>query len=159
MVHAYGRHPEFDEQSRAYSITLADSAKPRTVLWRRHSPILDQGSLGSCTGNAMTGWLACEPHCTDPAAAAEFNEEFAVGLYSMATRLDRFAGIYPHDDTGSSGLAVAKAAKKFGLISAYRWAFSTRGLIVPSRGTARQQRCGGGGRAGHGRPRIPDPRV
>ena len=40
-----------------------------------------------------------------------------------ATRLDSTPGSYPPDDTGSSGLAVAKAAKGEGLISSYAHAF------------------------------------
>jgi len=44
-------------------------------------------------------------------------------LYSEATIVDPFPGIYPPEDTGSSGLAVCKAAQARGLIKSYRWAF------------------------------------
>jgi hypothetical protein len=44
-------------------------------------------------------------------------------LYGMATKLDGVLGTFPPDDTGSSGLGVAKAAKAFGYISAYHHAF------------------------------------
>ena len=45
-------------------------------------------------------------------------------LYEAATRLDSIRGAYPPDDTGSTGLAVAKAAKNAGLISGYKHATS-----------------------------------
>jgi hypothetical protein len=47
-----------------------------------------------------------------------------VSLYSDATRLDKVPGVYPPDDTGSSGLAAAKAAHKRGWLKAYHHAFS-----------------------------------
>ena len=50
-------------------------------------------------------------------------EADAVALYSRATVLDGFPGEYPPDDTGSSGLAVAKAAVERGFVSAYNHAF------------------------------------
>lgn len=129
MARAYGRHPQFDELSRDYGVAIRDGAKPKSVLWQRLSPILNQGNLGSCTGNAMAGWLGCAPHCATVADAARYDEALAVKLYSAATRIDAFTGIYPPEDSGSSGLAVAKAAKRAGLISGYSWAFTTRGLL------------------------------
>lgn len=144
-----GRHREHDSRSWDYAVEAgAEPAQaPPPVLWARHSPILDQGNLpaqgiilrgpdgqpiralGSCTGNAMTGWLGCEPHCASAADAATYNENFAIGLYRVATGLDSIPGQWPPDDTGSSGLAVAKAAKKAQLISGYGWAFTTWGMI------------------------------
>jgi len=44
-------------------------------------------------------------------------------LYGMATKLDGLPGEFPPDDTGSSGLGAAKAAKALGYISAYHHAF------------------------------------
>lgn len=129
MAYSYGRIPEFDELSRNYGVAIRDGAKPKSVEWKRYSPILDQGQLGSCTGNAMAAWLGCAPHCTSEQDAAKYDEDFAVELYSLATRLDKFPGAHPPDDTGSSGLAVAKAAKWIGEISSYSWAFTTRGLL------------------------------
>jgi hypothetical protein len=130
-----GRHAEHDPRSRAYAVEAgAPVAAAKPIMWRRWSPILNQHALGSCTGNAMAGWLGCEPHCTSAADAARYDEAMAVKLYSLATRLDRIPGYYaPPDpasvDSGSTGLAVAKAARKTGLISGYGWAFTTAGLI------------------------------
>lgn len=136
-----GRHVEHDTRSLGYDVLssplasfkawcLARSSSPaKGVVWTRYSPILDQGQLGSCTGNAMTGLLGCAPFSADAKMAAQFNETFAVRLYSAATKIDAFAGAYPPDDTGSSGLAVAKAAKAMGLITKYSHAFTTNALI------------------------------
>ena len=123
-----GRHVHHDPASRAYAVEAATSARPRTVVWPRYNAILNQGDTGSCTGQAMAGWLGCAPHAT-PATAAQYDEVFAVSLYSAATRLDNFPGTYPPDDNGSSGLAVAKVAHRRGLISSYGWAFTTLGLL------------------------------
>jgi hypothetical protein len=41
-------------------------------------------------------------------------EDDAVKIYSLATTLDPFKGVYPPDDTGSNGESAARAAKKLG---------------------------------------------
>ncbi len=112
-----GRNIDHDERSKAFPAMVSPL---RTVRHERHTPPYDQGNLGSCTGNAMAGSLM-----TDPLYRQGWNlgEKDAVELYSDATHLDRFPGLYPPDDTGSSGLAVAKAAKRAGYIDSYRHAF------------------------------------
>lgn len=128
---ALGRHIEHDDASRSWDVDLLRELWDvglKTVLHERHSPILDQGDLGSCTGNAMTGALACEP-LIDGRDPSRYDEAFAVELYSEATKIDRIPGQYPPTDTGSSGLAVAKAAKLRGEISAYHHAFTTAGFL------------------------------
>jgi len=118
--YALGRHVEHDERSRNYLARRA--AEPRTVLWGHHAPVLDQGSLGSCTGNALAQLIN-----TDPFELSRPNgyltEDDAIRLYSRATSLDEFPGDYPPDDTGSSGLAVAKAGVELGYFSVYNHAF------------------------------------
>jgi hypothetical protein len=64
--------------------------------------------------------MMTEPYYT---AGRALDEASAVQLYELATHYDRVTGSYPPDDTGSTGLAVAKAAKKDGYISAYTHAF------------------------------------
>lgn len=100
----------------------------------RRIPVLDQGHLGSCTGNAGIGALGTDPlYATVPSrlqpllvaqGAYAFNEDGAVALYSDATRADDYPGSYPPDDTGSSGLAIAKVLKAHDLISGYQHTFS-----------------------------------
>lgn len=128
VIRRLGRHVEHDERSRAYPAT--DTAPPATaVLWVRHGKPFNQGQLGSCTGNATAGLLN-----TDPFRAARkgrlLTEKDAVTIYELATTLDSIAGEYPPTDTGSSGLAVCKAAKQLGYISGYKHAFSLAAALA-----------------------------
>lgn len=126
-----GRHVEHDERSRAFTMPLI--TRPlRSVEWQRHCDPFDQGALGSCTGQAMAGCLMTGP-CFDPRRI--LTEADAIMLYEQATRLDRIPGFYPPDDTGSSGLAVAKAAKRHGWLESYHHAFGlTAALHALDRG-------------------------
>jgi hypothetical protein len=128
-----GRHVEHDPRSRAYAISedLFPAGYTSTVH-KVDIPVLDQGQLGSCTGNAAEGLVGSDPLYVAvpldlparPTGDAIQDEAQAVALYSAATRRDRIHGQYPPLDTGSTGLAVAKAAKSLGLISGYQHAFS-----------------------------------
>jgi len=104
--------------------------------WERVLAVLDQGELGSCTGNAGTGALGTQPffdavgHDVLPSTSdAAEAEKFAVQLYSDATVVDGYPGSYPPDDTGSSGLAICKVLKSRGTIGGYRWARSPYGFL------------------------------
>lgn len=115
-----GRHIEHDPRSWDYPALR--SSHVVTTLHERWAPIFDQGHLGSCTGNAMAGLLGTHPH--QPPIGWQVDEDLALRLYEDATRLfDGVPGEYPPDDTGSSGLAVAKAARGLGLIQSFRHAF------------------------------------
>lgn len=116
-----GRLVEHDERSREYPAMRLEAGQPRRrVLWQRMIPVFDQGHLGSCTGNAVVGAAGTVPLWT---AAKVLDESVAVSVYELATTLDQAPGSYPPDDTGSSGLAACKAAKKLGLIGGYKHAF------------------------------------
>lgn len=118
-----GRHIEHDERSRAFAVAEpADLSAIPSVAWTRRSPIFDQGDVGACTGNAMAGVIGTDS--LGRTGSAGMTEEHALQLYELATRLDSFPGHYQPDDTGSSGVAAAKAAKKLGYITGYRHAFS-----------------------------------
>lgn len=114
-----GRHVEHDDRSREHPF-LSPRRDRQPVLHHRHAKILDQGNLGSCTGNALEGALGTEPlhHRFE-----RHNEKLAVRLYSAATTIDEFDGEFPPEDTGSSGLAVCKAAVGLGRLASYKWAF------------------------------------
>lgn len=131
-----GRNVNHDSESRRYRV-----APPREVVLKsvRHEafiPVLDQGSLGSCTGNAGVSAIYHTPYRNEPAAASAraagvragwpfpATEGGAVDLYSAATAIDPFAGTYPPTDTGSDGLSIAKVLKGRGVISGYLWAFT-----------------------------------
>lgn len=126
-----GRHVNHDPRSLAFQVPRRAGAV-QSVQHARAIPVLDQGSLGSCTGNAAEGALGTAPiYATIPGTVAvrptgdaTVDEQQAVALYSAATSLDDFDGQYPPTDTGSDGLSVAKACQRAGLISGYRHATS-----------------------------------
>ena len=143
---ALGRHLELDARSLSYAVDEATIIKP--AEWLAPIPTLDQGNLGSCTGNAGTRHLAALYGAADLAQIvlagktlsaddAIADEAFAVEVYHGATIKDGFKGTYPPDDTGSSGLGVCKALKSAKLISSYRWALSARAwaTLLQSGGT------------------------
>ncbi|WP_433234003.1 hypothetical protein [Actinomadura nitritigenes] len=134
-----GRHVRHDSRSRRYPVTAAPLGSLRSVRHTRYIPILDQGQIGSCTGNAMEGALGsgdffaaipltnkARPVLNDATA----DEHQAVDLYSAATRLDSYRGVYPPTDTGSDGLSVCKAAQRAGLISGYEHALSLEAALT-----------------------------
>lgn len=90
----------------------------------------DADGLGSCTGNTGTTALATLLGADGLADAglssvdAVADEEFAIKLYAAATLVDDVPGAMPQEDTGSSGLAIAKTLKRQGLIGGYRHATS-----------------------------------
>lgn len=119
-----GRIVNHDPKSRAYE---AVRSEVRKVLWAHRAPVLDQGQLGSCTGNALTQLLnttrAVKARLADTKSRRFLTEQTAVALYSRATVLDDIGGHYPPTDTGSSGLAVCKAGVEAGYFTQYRHAF------------------------------------
>lgn len=133
-----GRHVRHDTRSRRYPVAAADVSALTTVDHQRHIPILDQGNLGSCTGNAAIGcigtgdFLASVPdgNADKPGQDADLDEKIAVAIYSAATALDDYDGQWPPTDTGSDGLSVAKACVKAGLISGYTHALSSEAALT-----------------------------
>src|SRR3954447_21394317 len=98
---ALGWKQEHRPTNKQYPVTRALSyavpVQPKS--WKRARIPLDQGQLGSCTGNA------CEMACYEmPGHSAKVTktEAQAVALYRRATVLDGFPGTYPPEDTGSS---------------------------------------------------------
>lgn len=131
-----GRHVEHDPRSLRYAHGVLPESAVKPVQWRRRVPVFDQGQLGSCTGNAAAGVLATDSAAGPGVTTVTVNgtvrpvdETLAVDLYKLATSLDSVPGQYPPDDTGSSGLAVAKAAKQLGYIRGYGHALSPPGLL------------------------------
>jgi hypothetical protein len=83
-------------------------ASPSTFNAPNFRNALDQGSLGSCTGNAVAHLLSTWPF------PWLLTEAQAVEIYKLSTALDPFPGVYPPTDTGSNGASVALAAKRLG---------------------------------------------
>lgn len=118
------RHVHHDSMSRLYPFPT-DGLMIQTVRHQRHGAVLDQGNLGSCTGNAGIGDLMTDP-CAGTTNSPRYtlDETGAVNLYSDATAVDSYPGQYPPDDTGSDGLTIAKVLQKTGLISGYQHTFT-----------------------------------
>jgi hypothetical protein len=128
-----GRHVEHDPRSLRFAAPVLPRSAVQSVNWTRRIPILDQGDLGSCTGNAATGWVGTDNISRQGIitfGGKPIDETFAVSLYSLATKLDGLSGTYPPDDSGSSGLGVAKALQQDKLCSAYTHAFSIDALYA-----------------------------
>lgn len=121
-----GRHVNHDPRSLRYLVPSQGVQVSKT--WTRRTPVLDQGNLGSCTGNASVGVLGTDPFVSTM-NPADLTEELAVAVYSLATKLDPFDGAYPPDDTGSDGLSAAKACKQLGLISGCQHATSLSAIV------------------------------
>lgn len=151
-----GRHLVLDVRSLAYRRRYA--GEPLHIAdWEPRIPVLDQqnltaqgiqtselypgednvDALGSCTGNAGTALLSVLLD-RDTAAAAGLDiasavaaEEFAIGLYSDATRADTWQDqSWPHTDCGSSGLGVAKVLRNRGLVDQYGHATTAEELCT-----------------------------
>jgi hypothetical protein len=126
-----GRHVEHDSRSLRFLVTAKTALK--TTYWPTIAPGLDQGQVGSCTGNAPAQlinsqlWTPIREKILGPGKFAD--ETYALKIYHENTVLDGYPGTYPPDDTGSSGLAAAKSLEKFGLAGSYRHAVSMTTLI------------------------------
>ncbi|MEU5660065.1 hypothetical protein ABZ802_31280 [Streptomyces sp. NPDC047737] len=151
-----GRHMVLDPRSLAYRRPY-DGQPLRATAWEPRIPVLDQthllaqgirtaeaygldsdvDALGSCTGNAATALLSIllTPEQAFAAALnladAAMAEHFAIGLYADATSCDQWSdATWPTQDVGSSGLGVAKAMHKRGLIDQYGHATSAAQLCT-----------------------------
>jgi hypothetical protein len=141
-----GRHVRHDTRSAAYGVAEMPRAAIRSVEWERHIPILDQGQIGSCVPNNAPEFLGTDAlgytgvtsvEIPKPDTKGEFaagvtwtlDEDFALQMYRLVTRLDPYPGQWEPDDTGSDGLTLAKALKMLGFADSYRHAFSYRTLV------------------------------
>jgi len=130
-----GRHVEHDDRSRQYAFQLPAKLAGQQLQSVRHQrfiPVLDQGNLGSCVGNAAEGIAGTgqifqaipATVAARPGSDASNDEAQAVALYSTATQLDNLPGQYPPSDTGTTGIAGAKAAVDAGLFAGYQHTFT-----------------------------------
>ena len=91
-----------------------------SVIWPFSAPVLDQGKIGSCTGNAVTQWSNTDYARAITKRTAYLTEADAVQVYDLATQLDGIPGEAPTEDTGSTGDAACDAAVQLGWLSGYR---------------------------------------
>lgn len=117
-----GRHVLFDSRSKSYAV------QPRhvpvvEVRHQQYIDVLDQGQVGSCTGNAA---VSCAYHAPFFVGAGQRewhyspDENGAQGWYHDNTENDGFPGAWPPDDTGSDGLTASKVAQQAGIASGYQ---------------------------------------
>jgi len=122
-----GRNVKHDERSIGYAFRSPHTIV-QSVRWQPAARVFDQGSVGSCTGNAGLTAISCAPYASDipggPEKARLFVEADAVALYAEATRLDDYQGDYPPEDTGCDGLSIGKALTGRGWISGYQHVLS-----------------------------------
>jgi hypothetical protein len=133
------RHVRHDDASWNYRFPT-EGLSIVSAKHTRRIPVLDQGQLGSCTGNAGIGCLGTDPfYATVPSrvqpllvaqGAYPFTEEGAVQLYSDATAADDYPGQYPPTDTGSDGLTIAKVLTARGQISGYQHTFTLKDALL-----------------------------
>src|SRR5712675_2468987 len=84
-----GREIVHDEASFLYPAPMA--ATPKTTRHAYAGLPLDQGQLGSCTGNATVGMKNCKLF----SSGTVYTEDDAVRIYTGATKLDNYKGSYP----------------------------------------------------------------
>ena len=108
------RNIHFDSESKRYAVNTA-MLSIVSVIHNRTLGILDQGKIGSCTGHAGIGDLACAPLAKALPANPKYTLSYqgAVDLYAAAVKID--GGEYPPDDFGSSGLSISKALNNFSI--------------------------------------------
>lgn len=116
------RHVHHDSKSKEFEFNTT-GLSIIDVEHKRYIPILDQGQVGSCTGDAGIGDINTDPfvQMVNPHYSAD--QAGAYKLYSDAEVIDG-NGSYPPNDYGSSGLSIAKALYAAGLISGYQHTFS-----------------------------------
>lgn len=122
-----GRYVNHDPRSRNFAFQPRTLAVPKSMTHILAKTVLNQGDIGSCTGNASAQCYNSnmfKPVRKSVNSGKLLTEQDAIKIYSLGTRLDDVAGTYPPDDTGCSGLGVAKAAKQLGYIDRYTHTFS-----------------------------------
>ncbi len=124
-----GRNVKHDSRSRQFAFPTKKLTLV-SVTHERKIPILDQGQVGSCTGNAGIGAIGCEPYFNDGATSPySLDEKGALALYSAAESIDG-DGPYPPNDNGSSGLSIAQALLNSKTIPGYQHTFTLNDALL-----------------------------
>lgn len=124
-----GRHVIHDERSRGFALPVSiDRSTWRTKSIRLYDPSPNPNQIiGNCTGCAKAMMFNS---VGNRVAGRVLTMADADKIYSLATTIDPWPGSYPPDDTGSSGLAAAKAAQRLKIGGEYRWLFGGADEIV-----------------------------
>jgi hypothetical protein len=126
LRYSLGRHQQHDPRSRGFRFRTAAPVAHKTVYHPTTPVILNQKSVGACVGFTGADLL-------NTAAFAAVRKSFnhsrlyqnrdGLDFYHLASAADAIPGTYPPDDTGSSGIGLAKAFTRLGLIDHYTHAF------------------------------------
>jgi hypothetical protein len=126
------RHVYHDSRSKNFAFNTAGLSLVNTKH-TRHIPVLDQGNVGSCVGNAAIGTLATDTLYsnlpTKPKKSYTLDENGALSVYSDCEVLDG-DGPYPPNDYGTYGLSAAKVLLSNGYISAYQHTFTLNDALL-----------------------------
>lgn len=119
-----GRNVHLDSRSWDYALQGLTGVPVVSKRHQQHIGILDQGQIGSCTGNGATSCAYHEPFLTDQTHVWRYtpDEPGALAWYHENTVEDGYAGTYPPDDTGSDSTTASKVAKGAGICSGYQMA-------------------------------------
>lgn len=127
--HRLGRQKVHDDRSRLFPMRAAvDRSLWRDKEVRLYDPWPNPNQrVGSCTGVAKC-------HQFNAVGNRKMGEVLKMAdaerIYSHNTKIDPWPGEWPPADTGSSGLASAKTAVKFGLGGEYRWIFGGADEVI-----------------------------
>lgn len=126
-----GRQKVHDPESRSFAMGLTvDKTAWTTKLVRIYDPTTNPNQChGECTGCSNAMMLNSEGNRV---ANQVLNMNYAHKVYSIASYSDPWPGGWQPDDTGSSGLAAAKAAQKLGTGGEYRWLLGGADEVVQS---------------------------
>lgn len=124
-----GRQKVHDPRSRGFAHSVAvEKGKWHDKSIRIYDPKVNPNQChGECTGCANAMMLNAKGNRK---TGVVLTMDDAHRIYSLATKLDPFKGEWPPTDTGSSGLAAAKAAQQLGLGGEYRHIFGGADEIV-----------------------------
>lgn len=113
--------PRHDPASRRYGIAeIVRTVEPAKKFWNP-GLVLDQGREGACVGFAWAGELAASPKRISSKVTTSQLEDYALGIYREAQRIDEWEG-EAYD--GTSVLAGAKVLRSRAFMDSYRWCFS-----------------------------------
>lgn len=124
-----GRNKVHDERSRAFASPVeVDKSTWKSKAIRLYEPTPNPNQeVGCCTGVSKSSQLNAVGNRVTGRVLGMGN---ALSIYHIATQIDPWDGEYPPDDTGSSGLASAKAAQRLGLAGEYQWLFGGADEVV-----------------------------
>lgn len=117
--HRLGRKQNHDPRSLAYLAPASTEHRP--VRHRLYGPVLNQGNLGSCVGNALSHALNSKGSHRVPSHLLK--EDDAVELYYKATAIDPFPGQMPQEDTGTDVNSACHVARDKGLLVSWSHVF------------------------------------